>query len=351
MTRTAYLHMGANKTGSSAIQAWVAAHDATLATAGIAVPTAHVGATGNAPRLANALCLPAAELPADGAEARHGFAKWLIGQDSDILISAEKFSTFAAQGHMRRCAALFRNRGFRICAVIYVRNQIDRINSSVAQRSKRLRKRIDLTAPMDNILDDRENWAACLQTIKTAGFDLRVGVYPLPDRAVSMPEHLMTKLGLRDRFPDDTDFTVGHANPSLGELGVLLANRIAHQVGDLSDAQRQSWSLAVLDAFKDLPDKPFNGFNQDEMDQLEQRYAAGNALMTRWLNQQEMSSLTTSKSRGRPPSPRRMEEMDNTQANIMATAIDRLCGTVESSDRLNGTLPPDAIRALLPDMP
>lgn len=352
MTRTAYLHMGANKTGSSAIQTWITGNAALLQSAGIAVPLDFLGSTGNAPHLAAALCLPPAELPDDISGILRGFAGWLRQQDakpgSDLLISAERFSVHAAQNRMRRCGAFLHRRGYQPCAIFYVRNQIDRINSSIAQRLKRLRTRIDLSDPMASIIPERDDWALCLSRIEAAGFTLRAGVYP-PQGQTPLPAQFMALAGLLDRLPDDTDFNVTQANPSLGGLGMLLAHGVAGLTAQLTEPQRHGLSLALLDAFTGLQDAPYNGFTPDEMDQIEQQFAASNAQMTRWLDTDEMTALSVSKSRNRATSPRRIVDMTDAQAQVMATALNRLCDTVENDPLLSQALRPDAIRALLAD--
>lgn len=349
MARTAFIHMGAHKTGSTAVQGWLKSNADALQGAGLSLPLHLAGEKFNFPSLAVALCnTPKDRLPPHKATLQN-FTDWLNGlSDGDVIVSAERFSTSAARSPMGPCERYFAHRGFRTEAVFFIRNRLDWLNSSIAQRAKRLNSSAILSRPVVPDIVQRMNWQRSLARIEKTGITVRAAVYP-PRDGTPLPEQFCKLTGIDQRLPTDISFETPSKNASLGEIGVLLGISVRDLLPDRATRhQRLAISGALIQAMTDLPDARFNGLNERQIAALEENFAATDAQLLRWIPNDDLTRLGQSTTKGLPRSPLRPAQMNGEQARIFAEAASRIADSLAQNAELAALIDPADIRALVP---
>lgn len=136
-TKTAFLHAGMHKTGTTSIQTFMKGNASVLDELGVAVP----GFRGLIQSFHRSLSTELGGSPkfdrANGSF--EDLERVLEGCDKDVVISCEMFSVYIARKEcLERLITFFEKFGYRLHIIGYIRNQPEYLNSRYSQEVKRL---------------------------------------------------------------------------------------------------------------------------------------------------------------------------------------------------------------------
>ena len=337
------VHIGAHKTGSSAVQHWLLANAKLLADHGILFPTDLVGNNGNAVGLAKLLTSAPISWTPEQRRVFRGLMARSADPTADMLISAEKFEIGLAEGRFGALGRMLDRHGItRRIAVFLIRNQADLYSSAYAQRLKRLNSRTwHLQAESATEDLERFDWWGQANRLRKAGFTPRLSVFRGKTGQMPVAQTVLSLAGLADRLPAHTDFRAPSINDSIGEMGVFIATRLVAMLTSLPKPVgvpvRTQLSDALIAALKGVPDRPFNAFDRVEHGMFMARFADGNQRLADLLpgGAAEVALLTSSRTEHADKSPTVWEQFSRDQQTTMVAVTSRLADVVAATPALD----------------
>ena len=321
-----------------------------LSQGGIAIPFELIAKSGNGTRLSVAMTTSPAERSAEQKSALKELKHFVAGQrEKPVLISAEYFESGLAHGRFPDLVKYLRKVGIKeLVAVLILRNQVDRINSSFVQKAKSFVTADSFSA---HELAERKSldWAQQVDRLRAAGFEPRIGVYAGPGASETISGQIFRLAGLQAQVPAELSFATPMANPSIGEIGVLACRvlyplvrqaRTVHNIHNMSAFKKSAAAASAK-----IADRTFNGFDPTELDMLDARFSESNRRVAALLPPEDGARLMTSSARGRPKSPQSVEELDATGREMLATMMNYIAEAVVKDRRLSKVLSRDAIMA------
>ncbi len=238
----AYLHIGAPKTGTSALQAALARHQDDLATrAGILYPVSETGIEKRAARGAftsgNATLLGAFLNPGQARQVptRDEVEDWLrrcaeIADGRDLLLSSESMAG-ARPAEARELLSLLRGLGYRPVIVFYVRHLLDFAVSEYLQLLKagfpRAAKVGRVPDGLGSFLSERRvNFLSNLRVFGHPNSDIDVVVRIYEEERAGLVERFFS-IFTDDLVPDPAPPGIAEVNRSLSPEEAVLFERLA----------------------------------------------------------------------------------------------------------------------------
>ena len=340
-------HTGLPKTGTSAVQEWLHARAADLLAHGIVVPVEILPAHGNCILVIEALMIPKAQRNPKQADlvektreiiARPGATDFLISSEylEKVIYWPERTRTF--QAGLAEVGAKWD------MALTVLRNPLDILNSTYAQNIKNEYYPRSfpgfLTFRRDNKINE---YSRNILLLRQAGVDVRVMAYRGSKTTMPLTEQLIQLAGLRDRLPENFDFTAPYSNESFGGLGVIAARHIwsvAHHAapGMASNLQYQ-FGVILREELSKLNDRPFNGFSAEMRRFYTRHFAASLAALKPDLDAEDFELLQISRSACDPVSASGWEDLDATDRQQIHESLARIAERVGGHPLLADFLP------------
>lgn len=267
-----YLHAGGFKTGSTAIQAYLARHAAALAQQGLLVPNTGMEQSGRHLPLVKALT---GGEPSRQAKAMlSAFASELAQvPEMDALISCERLET-----HLEEALPFFRSLGRDLIVILYVRNQPQRINSRYVQQARLLRDHGRALDYAEAAMSDPDNhYVRWLDRAELSAQTMIFRPYTGPIRDDVIAD-LLTTLGVpREGMSQPREV---RANGSIGPVGVAALRMVIRLVRsrglDPPRAIRKRIVTAVEEADARLALPAFQGLDDVAFRRITEHHAADN---------------------------------------------------------------------------
>ncbi|MEO8531552.1 MAG: hypothetical protein ABI459_10025 [Deltaproteobacteria bacterium] len=275
--RRFYLHVGGHKTGSSAQQVWFANNADALKAAGLVYPSDITGSHGNCLRIAEAWTLDPDVWDIQNTYNMTALAA-LIDENpaDDVLLSAELLAEDATVQQLPRIAADLGEYDFDVRAIMFVRNQVDQLSSLYAQRAKLLQTKLRFDRAVREASDmQQSDWHQYYTHHTALGWTPVIGAFGRK-KDQSVVESFFDLAGLRERFPAGTDFNVDEINPSLGEIGVLVALHVARHFAarkfQMAHNGNVYFSRCLISACQDIEDRRFIGPDAEDRAYIRARF-------------------------------------------------------------------------------
>ncbi len=284
--KTAFIHIGTHKTGTTFIQRWMHLHLKQLLDAGIYVPE-----TGRMRKEAQHkhLSAPIREwLPdSDVPEIWQKLGAEIKNRPEDVLLSAEHFTrSMLATNRANRLMAYLESLGYRVVLILFLRDQVSYINSRYCQEAKRF----ITVGPFEAYLNRWKNnvifnYDRMTNRLEKLNAELRVFPFPPPGRTIQSV--LCETLGVGPF--DEKD--VARANESMGPKTIFAARLFAHKTrlnrrlkkrgpGErqrrLDELRRLTVEMRKSDFGLGWNSEKFMGFSPETAEDARARFAAGN---------------------------------------------------------------------------
>lgn len=222
--KTAFIHIGTHKTGTTFLQQWLHRHLKQMQDAGIYVPeTGRMRKEAQHKHLSAPIreWLPESDVPDIwqrlGAEIRD--------RPEDILLSAEHFTrSMLATNRANRLMAYLESLGYRVVLILFLRDQVSYMNSRYCQEAKRFITvgpfEAYLNRWQNNVIFNYDRMTARLERLNA---ELRV--FPFPPRDQTIQSVLVETLGITP-FAEQP---VARANESMGPKTIFAARLFANR--------------------------------------------------------------------------------------------------------------------------
>lgn len=228
---TAYVHIGLAKTGTTAIQRAAAKLQEPLEAAGIRF--LRHGRTDEqnghhclawalrSARQANGACSP------DTLEEVRAELAGLAGTDTNVLVSSEELS-LSAYRPLELAALRDLFAGYRLCVLVYVRDQVDFFNSFYVELIKSMLTAESVGECLDRLSqEERYHYADWLRPWRGVCDELIVRPYDRPAFVQhSVLDDFFARIGYAGAMPDH----LGQSNPALSATEVAALQRVMREL-------------------------------------------------------------------------------------------------------------------------
>lgn len=341
--KTAVVHMGVHKTGTTAIQHWIGDNRMALARAGLKIPDIREDHNYNYFALAEALCVPANDRSIEQKQVVRSFSDWLDGQDgNDILISTEYLDMAMNRQKMTPFVKFFERHDYTVRAVVFLRNPADQLNSSYAQQIKSLRVfkwQPKLTPNSRGLL----RWHHSLNYLKNLGTDLRVSVYPPREGNAALIEDFADLAGIKDRINGSVPLSVPKKNDSLGVLGLIAAGHLCQTFAPFDHALRLRLTAALRNEASSVNDRPANLLSAHFRKNIRDVFAPVLEGLEDKLSPQDFEKLQVSRSAKLPSCPDSFEELDAQDQQTVREMLGRIAEAMSRTKEFADIAPGDKI--------
>lgn len=333
------LHIGPDKTGTSAVQKWFLDQSEELAEAGILYSQNGCGEEGAFNAMAAALLgQRSSGDPEDGVRKLALFQQDLAAFKGDVvLLSAEDFSyrllkqenSISQRFGPKRVAteatklvrALKQLGATRITVLVTLRNEGDRAVSRVVQTIQDLRlpqiTPAELPPELEHLIHSHH---FCTKALAQLGVDTLAVLYTDPQDARPLAARLLHRLGLAPHLCD-APLADQRINPSMGLSGCLAGMHIKdiiiknrHRGPRRLKAGLQRGHVCLQIAYRrqggHVADTPFNGVGGDRVQQVIRAQARINRVFADQISADDMQNLTRSKWADSTLSPMRASDLD-----------------------------------------
>jgi hypothetical protein len=229
MTRSAFIHIGTHKTGSSYLQRWLFSNRKGLAPLGLHYAASGIVRTDLSHKWLHRTVFEQGGTPFEPSRPWRTLAHELDRRTGDVILSCELMSGLTNAKKIQRIADFFTQRGLEPVFVIFFRDVAAYFNSRYAQDTKNLRVTEGFRPYVERRYEDRAyNYVEVLSPFAAAA---RVLALPYAPGVTPLEVQFLQGLGRPAQAIDAQAWTpVGRVNESLSAEALNLARRIAAQL-------------------------------------------------------------------------------------------------------------------------
>lgn len=279
-----YLHVGSHKTGTTAIQDFLARNRAVFDRNNILVPASGTTSRGSHIVLVHRMLgMPVASHHQDPLAALK--AEMQAHPSHHLLISAELLEITLKHGPRRHpIVEFFSKAGYEVRIILYVRNAPQLTNARYSQRVKMFRYDGEFSEMLQRIMAKDHGLSRWVDVVRDNPCSLIARAYTGQVQAGGLIEDLMQVLGFDWRQVSSQFAVAARLNESVGPTAIAAARRIMSQGADRlngTDRNIKSWcGRKLLDEVKSqgIREPKFSGFDRESARRLLQHQRAANDL-------------------------------------------------------------------------
>jgi hypothetical protein len=288
LDKTCYLHIGTHKTGSTSIQKFLIDSHEALRLRGVILPSISKSPIDQDHKiLANALTR--FRIHKGDVEPLHQLSALLQSSASDVIISAETLSQkLGAGGEFAALKDYFKSHGYRLHVILYLRDQLDFMNSLYVQGVKRFKYFGSFESYLKEVVADSHSHFDYLHQYGFLMDDPEITFSPrsfaVAVRDGLILDFLSTIPPLAGMSAVDDPATSTIQNPNAGTKSVFVARMVASGADEsysIADLSKLSPLLKKIYMDRKWYEDPFIGLDQDSARLIEQKFLSSNDKFSR----------------------------------------------------------------------